>query len=69
MKNLTMKLFFTAIILFLLELVAIVCVGVYEIDLPTWGVVCMGIVTLVALISLVLFLIRVYTGAYQFDNL
>jgi len=69
MKNLTKKLFLTAIIAMILLLVAIVCVGVYEIVLPTWGVLCMGGLALVALLSLVLVLIRLYNGAYELDDL
>ncbi len=69
MKKLNQKLFITAVIACVLELVAIVYVGMNEIVLPTWGIIGMGVLAVVALLSLVLFLIRKCNGADQWDNL
>lgn len=63
MEILTKKLFMTAIIVCLLELVTIICVGIYEIIFPTWGIVAIGVLAVVALLSLVLFFIRKYNVA------
>ena len=69
MKNLSKKLFVTAVILSLLEAVAIFVIGYYEIVLPKWGVYVMGAVAVLALVSLLLFISRQFTGADKFDGI
>ena len=69
MKNLSKKLFVTAVVLSLMEAITIFVVGYYEIILPKWGIYLMGAAGALALISLLLFIIRQATGADKFDGI
>ena len=69
MKNLSKKLFATAVVLSLIEAITIFVVGYYEIVLPKWGIYLMGAAGALALISLLLFIIRQATGADEFDGI